>query len=62
MSDVTRIAELGQTILDRLGIIADPLEAPFVQQALLAIREIEQAPLKGGRADIGDEDFHGTME
>src|SRR4029450_11700833 len=52
------LLQFAQTFLNRLGIIADALEAAFMQQAFLGVRKIEQAPLERGGAEIGDEDFH----
>jgi hypothetical protein len=57
--DGAAVFQPGKTILNRPGIIGYTLEAAFVQQALLVVGEIEQPPLERGRADVGDEDFHG---
>src|SRR5690606_8049321 len=55
------VFELREAILNRLRIISHALEAAFVQKALGPVREVEQAPLERGRADIGDENFHSRI-
>ena len=55
---VPGLFQLKEAIANCFGIIGHPLEAAFVQKALVAVREIEQPPLQGSRAEIGDEDFH----
>src|SRR5437867_3901378 len=58
--DVSRVFELKEAIADRFCMIGDTLEAAFVEKPLLAVREIEQAPLKRRGTKIGDQDLHKT--
>ena len=56
--DGVRLFQLGEAVLNRLGIIGHALKAALVQKALGVVREIKQPPLERGRTDIGDENLH----
>src|ERR1043166_4572492 len=57
--DMPRVFQLQQAIVNRLRIIGHALEAALVHKALLPVREVEQAPLERGRAQIRDQYLHG---
>ena len=40
---------------------ADPLDGPARQQRLGGVAEVVQAVLEAGAAEVGDEDFHVTL-